>query len=101
MKRTFSWLSAWALASGLLMFSCSFPDEDDDTDPIETGTIQLQFDNIVGDKDLQLDSTRYMNAVGEDFTVSKLNYYISNIKLIKLDGSVFTVPQDSSYFLIR
>nr|MBZ1362977.1 hypothetical protein [Dyadobacter fermentans] len=83
------------------MFSCSFPDEDDDTDPIETGTIQLQFDNIVGDKDLQLDSTRYMNAVGEDFTVSKLNYYISNIKLIRLDGGVFTVPQDSSYFLIR
>lgn len=101
MKRTFSWLSAWALASGLLMFSCSFPDEDDDTDPIETGTIQLQFDNIVGDKDLQLDSTRYINAVGEDFTVSKLNYYISNIKLIKLDGSIFAVPQDSSYFLIR
>lgn len=101
MKRTFSWLSAWALASGLLMFSCSFPDEDDDTDPIETGTIQLQFDNIVGDKDLQLDSTRYMNAAGEDFTVSKLNYYISNIKLTKLDGGVFTVPQDSSYFLIR
>jgi len=101
MKRTFSWLSACVLASGLLMVSCSFPDEKDDTDPIETGTIQLQFDNIVGDKDLQLDSTRYTNAAGEDFTVSKLNYFISNIKLIKIDGSVFTVPQDSSYFLIR
>lgn len=101
MKRTFSWLSVWAFASGLLMVSCSFPDENDDTDPIETGTIQLQFDNIVGDKDLQLDSTRYTNAAGEDFTVSKLNYYISNIKLVGMDGSVFTVPQDSSYFLIR
>lgn len=101
MKRTFSWLSAWVLASGLLVVSCSFPDEEDDTDPIETGTIQLQFDNIVGDKDLQLDSTKYVNAAGEDFTVSKLNYYISNIKLTRTDGSVFTVPQDSSYFLIR
>ncbi|SEJ44080.1 hypothetical protein SAMN05216327_110140 [Dyadobacter sp. SG02] len=101
MKRTFSWLLAWAFASGVLMVSCAFPDEDDDTDPIETGTIQLQFDNIVGDKDLQLDSTRYINAAGEDFTVSKLNYYISNIKLVRMDGSIFTVPQDSSYFLIR
>jgi hypothetical protein len=101
MKRTFSWLSAWALASGLLVVSCSFPDEKDDTDPIETGVIQLQFDNIVGNQDLQLDSTRYVNAAGEDFTVSKLNYYISNIKLIRMDGSAFTVPQDSSYFLIR
>ncbi|MCF0071432.1 hypothetical protein LZD49_13200 [Dyadobacter sp. CY261] len=101
MKRTFSWLLACAFASGLLIVSCSFPDEKDDTDPVETGTIQLQFDNIAGNQDLQLDSTRYMNAAGEDFTVSKLNYYISNIKLIKMDGSVFTVPQDSSYFLIR
>jgi hypothetical protein len=101
MKRTFSWLSAWALASGLLMVSCSFPDEKDDTDPIETGTIELQFDNIVGSQDLQLDNTRYSNAAGEDFTVSKLNYYISNIKLLKMDGSAFTVPQDSSYFMIR
>lgn len=94
-------MSAWALASALLMVSCSFPDEKDDTDPIETGSIQLQFDNIVGNQDLQLDSTRYMNAVGEDFTVNKLNYYISNIKLIRMDGSMFTVPQDSSYFLVR
>ena len=101
MKRTFSWLSAWVLAPALLVVSCSFPDEKDDTDPIETGSIQLQFDNIVGDQDLQLDSAKYMNAVGEDFTVNKLNYYISNIKLVRMDGSVFTVPQDSSYFLIR
>lgn len=101
MKRTFSWLLAWAFASGLLIVSCAFPDEDEDTDPIETGTIQLQFDNIAGDQDLQLDSTKYTNAAGEDFTVSKLNYYISNIKLVRMDGSVFTIPQDSSYFLIR
>lgn len=101
MKRTFSLLSALALLSGLWLTSCSFPDEKDDTDPIETGSIQLQFDNIVGDQDLRLDSTQYMNAAGEEFTVSKLNYYISNIKLLRMDGSVFTVPQDSSYFLIR
>lgn len=99
MKRTFSILSVLALA--LWVTSCAFPDENEDTDPIETGTIQLQFDNIVGNQDLQLDSVRYTNAAGEDFTISKLNYYISNIKLIKSDGSVFTVPQDSSYFLIR
>lgn len=85
----------------MLVVSCSFPDEEEDTDPIETGTIQVQFDNIVGNQDLRLDSARYTNAAGEDFTVDKLNYYISNIKLTRMDGSVFTVPQDSSYFLIR
>lgn len=87
--------------SGLLIASCAFPDENEDTDPIETGKIQIEFDNVVGGQDLKLDSVRYTNSVGEDFTVSKLNYFISNIKLTKIDGSVFTVPQDSSYFMIR
>ncbi|WP_033403279.1 MbnP family protein [Dyadobacter beijingensis] len=101
MKSTISLLCALAMASGLWVTSCRFPDEEEETDPIETGTIELQFDNIVGDQDLRLDSTRYVNAAGEDFTVSKLNYYISNIKLTRMDGSIFTVPQDSSYFMIR
>lgn len=103
MKSIFSFLSlsALSLTFGILAVSCSFPDEDDDTDPIETGSIRINLDNVVGDRDLQLDSTKYTNAVGEEFTVDKLNYFISNIKLIKIDGSAFTVPQDSSYFLVR
>ena len=34
------------------------------------------------------------------FSLSKLNYYISNIKLKTNDGKEFIVPQDSSYFLV-
>ncbi|MHA4737730.1 MbnP family protein [Dyadobacter sp. MSC1_007] len=102
MKSSTSLLSLLSFVmSGLLIASCAFPDENEDTDPIETGKIQIQFDNVVGSQDLKLDSVRYTNSVGEDFTVSKLNYFISNIKLTKIDGSVFTVPQDSSYFMIR
>ncbi|KAA0993975.1 hypothetical protein FXO21_08035 [Dyadobacter sp. UC 10] len=80
----------------LLQFSCS------DNDPqVETGSIVVNFDNMVGDANLALNSGTYINAAGEDFTVSKLNYYISNIKFTKTDGSSFTVPKDSSYFLVR
>ncbi|KQS23939.1 hypothetical protein ASG33_24960 [Dyadobacter sp. Leaf189] len=61
----------------------------------------VHFDNMVGNEDLVLNSGNYINVAGEDFTVTRLNYYVSNIRLTKADGSSFTVPKDSSYFLIR
>jgi len=97
MKRYSSIAANFVFAAlAVFQFSCS------DKDPeIKTGSIVVNFDNMVGDANLALNSGTYINAAGEDFTVSKLNYYISNIKFTKPDGSSFTVPKDSSYFLIR
>jgi hypothetical protein len=81
--------------------SCS---KDDDTTTAgnsgATATLSVQFDNIVGDNNLQLNTGTYVNAVGEDFKVSLLSYFISNIKVKNTAGVEYTVPQDSSYFLI-
>lgn len=67
----------------------------------EKGAIVLNFDNVVGTQNLQLNSpSLYTNAAGEQFSVSMLKYYISNIKLKKADGTEYVVPQDSSYFLV-
>jgi hypothetical protein len=41
----------------------------------------------------------YTNANGDSFTVSKFNYYISNIKLKRDDGSVFS--ETYSYHIIK
>src|SRR5688572_29250012 len=65
------------------------------------GSLKLDFDNVVGSKDLQLNTGNYTNAAGETFSVRALQYFISNISLLNTDGSVYTVPQDSSYFLIE
>lgn len=65
------------------------------------GNIRIEFDNVVGDKNLVLNGVSYENATGEDFIVTRFNYYVSNFKLYKTDGTVFTVPQDSCYFLIK
>ncbi len=73
--------------------------DDDDSLTEGRGQITIEFDNRVGNDDLQL-LTDYVNASGESFQISKLNYYISNITLTTTDGNVFIVPQDSSYFLI-
>lgn len=68
---------------------------------IEQGQVQLSFEHVVGKAPLQLGSTAYTNAGGETFTVSTLNYYVTNIRLQRKDGSNYVVPQDSSYFLVR
>lgn len=68
---------------------------------VETVPITVEFDNIVDGQNLFLNAVNYSNGAGERFTVSMLQYFISNIRLRKTDGSWFTVPQDSSYFLIK
>ena len=65
------------------------------------GKLEIYFDNVVGSQDLILNKTTYYNCFGEDFTVSRFSYFVSNFKFYKSDGSVYIVPQDSSYFLIR
>jgi len=62
--------------------------------------LSVEFDNIAGAADLALNTGTYTNAAGENFHVTKLKYYVSNFKLTNVDGSVYTVPQDSCYFLI-
>lgn len=62
--------------------------------------LSIEFDNIIGGADLQLNTGSYTNAVGENFTVTKLKYFVSNFALTNTDGRVYTVPQDSCYFLI-
>lgn len=67
----------------------------------KNGGIRVEFDNIVGDKNLVLNGVTYTNKHGEDIVISKLDYYISNFKLHKKDGSTYTVPKDESYFLVK
>ncbi|MBN8666068.1 MAG: hypothetical protein J0M30_01105 [Chitinophagales bacterium] len=69
--------------------------------PGDKGELVLEFDNIVGGTDLQLNTGVYTNAAGEEFKISMLNYYISNIVLTNEDGTTYTMPRDSSYFLIK
>src|SRR5215217_9572052 len=103
MKSIFYKCFAVFFAATILFAVSSCSDSSTSPEPIASdgGKLRIEFDNVVGDKNLVLDGVTYKNASGEDFIVTKFNYFISNIKLTKADGSVFTVPQDSSYFLIK
>ena len=81
--------------------ACS--DKDTDT---SSGPITLEFDNIVGTTNLQLntENTPYTNARGEAYKLTALQYFVSNIKLKKSDGTVYNDPVKSDgskgYYLV-
>lgn len=69
--------------------------------PEKYGNMLLKFDNRIGKEELSLNGVTYQNQFGEDFKVSQVSYYISNVSLTKQDGTKFTIPKDSCQFLMR
>lgn len=91
---------AAVLAATTLFVSCS-NDDDNGSKVVEgaVGEAELFFDNGVAGDALDLGNS-YTNSNGETFTVKKLNYIVSNVILIKEDGSQFVYPKGESYFII-
>jgi len=86
--------------------SCKKDSPAKETDPPDsTGVVKsdlaIQFDNHIGDDELHLNIESYTSVIySETYTVTSLRYYISNIRVTNTGDTVYTVPQDSSYFLI-
>lgn len=60
--------------------------------------MNLHFQNKVGDKALRMDSVNYTNALSQQYTITNLKYYISNITLT--DDSGHAHKQKDGYYLI-
>ena len=87
------------MAIALAFTSCS----DDDSavkDVSGTGTIGIEFDNAYGDNDLILNNQANITSNNEVLKISTIKYIVSNIVLIKADGSAFTYPKSQSYFIV-
>ncbi len=82
-------------ASAALLSGCK---HDADSQP-PTGSVAFELKNMVGQQALALDGTAYTTADGETFTVSTFEYYVSNIKLTKSDGTTYAAPNE--YHLIN
>lgn len=89
-----------ALVTSASIVSCS-KDKTSRNNDGQLTDMSVEFDNIAGGQNLFLDAVTYTNAAGEQFTISKLQYFISNIRLRKTDGSEFILNPDSSYFLVK
>ncbi len=73
--------------------------EQSTTPTAASGTVSISMHHIFADKDFAL-GTSYSLANGEAMKGSLLRYYVSNIALQKIDGTMYTVPQDASYVLV-
>ncbi len=104
MKKKSQYL-VWILCSILFAISACSKSNDAEPEFVEENLapFSIEFDNIVGERTLTLNNTTslYSNASGEKFSISLLQYFISNIKLSTASGKQYTVQQDSSYFLIK
>ncbi|MCE3227784.1 MAG: hypothetical protein K0S32_2335, partial [Bacteroidetes bacterium] len=73
-------------------------DPEPETPVNETGTMKLGFVNMVDNQALVFNQD-YVNPKGDTFKVSKFNYYISNVILVKSDNSTYVEP--NSYHLVK
>lgn len=99
--RSYMKLFLVAVSSSMLFATCKKESLPPNNNTEELVPMSVEFDNIVGGQNLFLNTVNYTNAAGEQFNVSLLQYFVSNIKLRKTDGTYYTVNQDSSYFLVR
>lgn len=101
MKKIYNFLTYLSVAAITIISSCS-----DDDENAATGPITIEFDNVVGSANLQLNTSSqpYANSKGESYKVTWLTYYVSNIKLKKSDGTFYEDPVSpdgsAGYYLI-
>lgn len=70
------------------------------TQLVQGQNLTLKFEHTFDNQEVDFNNT-YRNKHGEDLKFTTINYFISNISLKKTDGSYYTIPQDSSYFIVR
>jgi hypothetical protein len=65
-----------------------------------TGNVGVEFDNSFGSNDLILSTQVNTTSNNEVLKINAVKYIISNIVLIKEDGTTFTYPKSESYFIV-
>jgi hypothetical protein len=83
----------------LLLLAAACHKKDDPVNTPATGNVTITIQNMCGTDPLTLNTVWYKNANGDSIRISKFNYFISNIKLVKDDGSTFAEVE--SYHLIQ
>jgi hypothetical protein len=75
-------------------------DDDDHHHPAATEQpISLEFEHVAANDSALVYGKTYRNAAGQPYVIDSLKYYVSNVKLTRADGSIWTAPV--AYYLIR
>lgn len=65
------------------------------------GQLVIKFNNRVGKEAVTTDIEKYKTTNGTPFSISLLQYFISNIQLTKANGEVVPVAKTENFFLIK
>jgi hypothetical protein len=81
-------------------------DKEEEVVPATIGDLVLEMNHMVNNSQLTLNTGSYTNALGQTFSISKFDYYVSNIVLTKTDGSTLSyasgdINSDKGYFLVK
>lgn len=91
----------WFTLGGLLLTACG---EKDDPKPQPqpqptSNRLTLELEHHGADGNVLAFNKAYQNALGQPYVIQTLVYYVSNVKLTRADGTVWTEP--NSYHLVR
>ncbi len=86
----------FAIIFGLTFLSCS-PEEEVEPQNVD---LKINFTQLVDGAPVQLDQMIYQNALGQQFSIKTIKYFISQVKLYKADNSIIEIP-DIHYVDIR
>lgn len=60
----------------------------------KTGTIQINFQHVIGSEDLQLNNLNYTNSAQNLYQINEVKYFVSKIYFITEDDKMVKVTQD-------
>lgn len=70
---------------------------------VDTGKVNLSFNHTVGSEDLEFDTIKYTSAIGHNYEVRTLKYFLSNVTFTKsngkkevIEGPIYIDAQDVS-----
>lgn len=96
-KMKFQFKNIIAVAAiAISLLSCT---KDDEEVIAGEGNLKVEYDNIYGGANFAF-ASEFSNSNREKVKPTQLKYIVSNIVLTKEDGTTFTYPKSSSYFIV-
>lgn len=83
----------------LLVSSCKKEKPEEIPDP-ETGRASLRFHHYVDGQPLKTDSLIYINEAGNPYMVNEIQYFISDLRLLRSDGSSLLLDGETDIYYV-
>ncbi len=95
---------AYILTLSLCISACKKPKNEEDNNNntiVPKGTLMFHLHTYIDDNEVDLYNASYANNDGRNISLSIAQLYISEIELIKLDGSTYLIPNNKIFKVLE